>query len=169
MWGDFMNSDDFEIIEIRKVEDEYKRAKLKDASAKIISIICTVVMLMNASANNFKTEVFKNLLFFDEVALLQGVVLVLNKYKKERNLEMSYDLFDIKEEDRIWNKQGFTILVATFGMKDAAKNVKGSYKLIRARQKSKTLKQVCNDTFFLVFRVYFVYNIDELESEWYYE
>lgn len=104
MWGDFMNSDDFEIIEIRKVEDEYKRAKLKDASAKIISIICTVVMLMNASANNFKTEVFKNLLFFDEVALLQGVVLVLNKYKKERNLEMSYDLFDIKEEDRIWNK-----------------------------------------------------------------
>lgn len=104
MWGDFMNSDDFEIIEIRKVEDEYKRAKLKDASAKIISIICTVVILMNASANNFKTEVFKNLLFFDEVALLQGVVLVLNKYKKERNLEMSYDLFDIKEEDRIWNK-----------------------------------------------------------------
>lgn len=104
MWGDFMNSDDFEIIEIRKVEDEYKRAKLKDASAKIISIICIVVMLMNASANNFKTEVFKNLLFFDEVALLQGVVLVLNKYKKERNLEMSYDLFDIKEEDRIWNK-----------------------------------------------------------------
>ncbi|MDO4376839.1 MAG: hypothetical protein Q4C38_01715 [bacterium] len=99
-----MNSDDFEIIEIRKVEDEYKRAKLKDASAKIISIICTVVMLMNASANNFKTEVFKNLLFFDEVALLQGVVLVLNKYKKERKLEMSYDLFDIKEEDRIWNK-----------------------------------------------------------------
>lgn len=104
MWGDFMNSDDFEIIEIRKVEDEYKRAKLKDASAKIISIICTVVMLMNASANNFKTEVFKNLLFFDEVALLQGVVLVLNKYKKERKLEMSYDLLDIKEEDRIWNK-----------------------------------------------------------------
>lgn len=104
MWGDFMNSDDFEIIEIRKVEDEYKRAKLKDASAKIISIICTVVMLMNASANNFKTEVFKNLLFFDEVALLQGVVLVLNKYKKERKLEMSYDLFDIKEEERIWNK-----------------------------------------------------------------
>lgn len=104
MWGDFMNSDDFEIIEIRKVEDEYKRAKLKDASAKIISIICTVVMLMNASTNNFKTEVFKNLLFFDEVALLQGVVLVLNKYKKERKLEMSYDLFDIKEEDRIWNK-----------------------------------------------------------------
>lgn len=99
-----MNSDDFEIIEIRKVEDEYKRAKLKDASAKIISIICTVVMLMNASANNFKTEVFKNLLFFDEVALLQGVVLVLNKYKKERKLEMSYDLLDIKEEDRIWNK-----------------------------------------------------------------
>ncbi len=104
MWGDFMNSNDFEIIEIRKVEDEYKRAKLKDASAKIISIICTVVMLMNASANNFKTEVFKNLLFFDEVALLQGVVLVLNKYKKERKLEMSYDLLDIKEEDRIWNK-----------------------------------------------------------------
>ena len=104
MWGDFMNSNDFEIIEIRKVEDEYKRAKLKDASAKIISIICTVVMLMNASTNNFKTEVFKNLLFFDEVALLQGVVLVLNKYKKERKLEMSYDLLDIKEEDRIWNK-----------------------------------------------------------------
>lgn len=104
MWGDFMNSDDFEIIEIRKVEDEYKRAKLKDASAKIISIICTVVMLMNASANNFKTDTFKNLLFFDEVALLQGVVLVLNKYKKERNLEKSYDLLGIEEKDRIWNK-----------------------------------------------------------------
>lgn len=61
-------------------------------------------MLMNASANNFKTEVFKNLLFFDEVALLQGVVLVLNKYKKERNLEKSYDLLGIEEEERIWNK-----------------------------------------------------------------
>ena len=81
-----MKTDDFKVIEIRKVEDEYKRAKLKDASAKIISIICTVVMLMNASANNFKTEVFKNLLFFDEVALLQGVVLVLNKYKKEHRI-----------------------------------------------------------------------------------
>ena len=44
MWGDFMNFDDFKVIEIRKVEDEYKRAKLKDASAKIVSIICTIVM-----------------------------------------------------------------------------------------------------------------------------
>ena len=162
-----MNFDDFKVIEIRKVEDEYKRAKLKDASAKIVSIICTVVMLMNASVNNFKTDTFKNLLLFDEVALLQGVVLVLNKYKKERNLEKSYDLLGIEEEERIWNKQWFTILVAIFCMKDAAYNVKVSYKLMKVRQKSKTLK--FNDSFFLVFRVYFVYNIDELESEWYYE
>ena len=104
MWGDFMNFDDFNVIEIRKVEDEYKRAKLTDASAKIVSIICTVVMLMNASVNNFKTDTFKKLLLFDEVALLQGVVLVLNKYKKERNLEKLYDLLGIEEEDRIWNK-----------------------------------------------------------------
>ena len=48
-------------------------------------------------------------------------------------------------------------------MKDAAYNVKVSYKLMKVRQKSKTLK--FNDSFFLVFRVYFVYNIDELESE----
>lgn len=99
-----MNSDDYKVIEIRKVEDEYKRAKSKDASAKIVSIICTVVMLMNASVNNFKTDTFKNLLLFDEVALLQGVVLVLNKYKKERKLEKSYDLFGIEEEERIWSK-----------------------------------------------------------------
>ena len=103
-WGDFVNSDDYKVIEIRKVEDEYKRAKLKDASAKIISIICTVVMLMNASVNNFKTDTFKNLLLFDEVALLQGVVFVLNKYKKERKLEKSYDLLGIEEEERIWSK-----------------------------------------------------------------
>lgn len=102
--GDFMNFDDFKVIEIRKVEDEYKRAKLKDASAKIISIICTIVMLMNASVNNFKTDTFKNLLLFDEVALLQGVVLVLNKYKKERKLEKLYDLLGIEEEERIWSK-----------------------------------------------------------------
>ena len=147
-WGDFMNFDGFKVIEIRKVEDEYKRAKLKDASAKIVSIICTVVMLMNASVNNFKTDTFKNLLLFDEVALLQGVVLVLNKYKKERKLEKSYDLLGIEEEDRIWNKQWFTILVAIFCMKDAVKNVKVLYKSMKAKQKSKTLKQVCNDTFF---------------------
>ena len=61
-------------------------------------------MLMNASVNNFKTDIFKNLLLFDEVALLQGVVLVLNKYKKERNLEKSYDLLGIEEEERIWSK-----------------------------------------------------------------
>ena len=102
-----MNFDEFKVIEIRKVEDEYKRAKLKDASAKIVSIICTVVMLMNASVNNFKTDTFKNLLLFDEVALLQGVVLVLNKYKKERKLEKLYDLLGIEEEERIWSKQWF--------------------------------------------------------------
>lgn len=77
-----MNSDDYKVIEIKTVEDEYKRAMLKDVSAKIVSIICSVVMLMNASVNNFKTDTFKNLLLFDEVALLQGIVLVLNKYKK---------------------------------------------------------------------------------------
>lgn len=81
-----MNSDDYKVIEIKTVEDEYKRAMLKDVSAKIVSIICSAVMLMNASVNNFKTDTFKNLLLFDEVALLQGVVLVLNKYKKERTL-----------------------------------------------------------------------------------
>lgn len=99
-----MNSDDYKVIEIKTVEDEYKRAELKDVSAKIISIICSVVMLMNASVNNFKTDTFKNLLLLDEVALLQGVVLVLNKYKKERKLEKSYDLLGIEEEERIWNK-----------------------------------------------------------------
>lgn len=99
-----MDSDDYKVLEIKTVEDEYKRAMLKDVSAKIISIICSVVMLMNASVNNFKTDTFKNLLLSDEVALLQGVVLVLNKYKKERKLEKSYDLLGIEEEERIWNK-----------------------------------------------------------------
>lgn len=99
-----MNSDDYKVLEIKTVEDEYKRAMLKDVSAKIVSIICSVVMLMNASVNNFKTDTFKNLLLSDEVALLQGVVLVLNKYKKERKLEKSYDLLGIEEEERIWNK-----------------------------------------------------------------
>ena len=49
-------------------------------------------------------------------------------------------------------------------MKDAEKNVKVSYKLMKVRQKSKTLK--FNDSFFLVFRVYLDYTIDEsvLES-----
>ena len=102
--GDFINSDDYKVNEIKTVEDEYKRAMLKDVSSKIVSIICSVVMLMNASVNNFKTDTFKNLLLLDEVALLQGVVLVLNKYKKERKLEKSYDLLGIEEEERIWNK-----------------------------------------------------------------
>ena len=75
-------------------------------------------------------------------------------------------IFKVKEK-KILNKYWFNILIAIFCMKDAAYNVKVSYKLMKVRQKSKTLK--FNDSFFLVFRVYFVYNIDELESEWYYE
>lgn len=35
---------------------------------------------------------------------------------------------------------GLSMLIGIFGMKDAVKNVKVSYKLMKARQKSKTLK-----------------------------
>lgn len=35
---------------------------------------------------------------------------------------------------------GLTMLVGAFGMKDAVKNVKVLYKLMKAKQKSKTLK-----------------------------